>query len=311
MDILAIGSIFLMIWVIVGIHEFGHLLAAQKCGVGIEKFSIGLGPKLLSLYKKGRFPVHLCLIPLGGFVKIKGEKWNKPPNPDIPGKSIQDVWLGKQIFIFTAGVGFNLIFAFILGIILFIFSPDDIHVQLGAQQLIFQHVDSIPLALFSNFLYVFGLFIDRIIGIPLAIWQLIISPVGILAPTQHGGFSGLAGLGENIHLGIWSYLGLVYVLSIVIASFNILPILPLDGGQIITAGFREFFGPKSKAFKIIFWIASLQGFAILGIIVVKAIAGDFHRITTEHDYKGLMLISVIVILLILKFLLSKINKKKE
>lgn len=314
MDIFAIGSVFLMIWIIVGVHELGHLLAARKCGVGIEEFSIGLGPKLLRLSKKERFPVYLRPIPLGGFVKIKGEKWKKTANPDIPGESIQDASLGKQIFIFTAGIGFNLIFALILGAILFIFAPGNIHIQIASHQVIFQHVSTIPLALLSDFLYVFAFFVDTIIGVPVAIWHLLVSPIGILAPTQHGGFSGLAGLGQNIYLGVWSYAGLIYVLSIVIAAFNALPLFPLDGGQIVISLFRKLFGEKSNTFTIILWIVGFSGFILIGIILIRALVGDFHSITTHHDYKGIALVSAIGILLLLKlleYLLRKIGRKKQ
>ena len=46
-------------------HEFGHFLAAKKIGVRVEKFSLGLGPKLIGL-KKGKTEYCLSAIPLGG-----------------------------------------------------------------------------------------------------------------------------------------------------------------------------------------------------------------------------------------------------
>lgn len=54
------------------IHELGHFLAAKHAGVHIEEFAIGFGPKLFS-FKRGRTVYSLCVFPLGGYCKLKGE----------------------------------------------------------------------------------------------------------------------------------------------------------------------------------------------------------------------------------------------
>ena len=53
------------------IHELGHFLAARKCGVIVEKFSIGFGKKIFGFTSKGT-EFMVAAIPLGGFVKMKG-----------------------------------------------------------------------------------------------------------------------------------------------------------------------------------------------------------------------------------------------
>ena len=53
------------------VHELGHYLAARLVGVSVETFSIGFGPKLYS-WTSGETRYQLALLPLGGFVKIKG-----------------------------------------------------------------------------------------------------------------------------------------------------------------------------------------------------------------------------------------------
>ncbi len=59
--------------IIIFIHELGHFIAARKCGVEVETFSIGMGPVLL--HKKiGTTDYRLSLIPLGGYCGMKGEK---------------------------------------------------------------------------------------------------------------------------------------------------------------------------------------------------------------------------------------------
>ena len=54
------------------VHELGHFLMARRAGVIVEKFSLGFGPKLWS-YKSGGTEFILASIPLGGYVKMKGE----------------------------------------------------------------------------------------------------------------------------------------------------------------------------------------------------------------------------------------------
>lgn len=57
--------------ILVGLHEFGHLIAAKIFGMRVEQYSIGFPPKLFSV-KIGETEYSLSAIPLGGFVKISG-----------------------------------------------------------------------------------------------------------------------------------------------------------------------------------------------------------------------------------------------
>ena len=68
-------SFLVILGILVFVHEFGHFIAAKSAGVRVETFSVGMGPKLL---KKRWGDTEYCLsaIPLGGYVKLKGE------NPD-------------------------------------------------------------------------------------------------------------------------------------------------------------------------------------------------------------------------------------
>ncbi len=58
------------------VHEWGHFITAKKCGVNVEQFSLGFGPKLYSFMHKGT-EFTLCAIPLGGFVKMSGDERDK------------------------------------------------------------------------------------------------------------------------------------------------------------------------------------------------------------------------------------------
>ena len=58
--------------VLIFVHELGHFLACRYVGVGVEKFSIGFGPELVS-WQGRETRYSISAIPFGGFVKPKGE----------------------------------------------------------------------------------------------------------------------------------------------------------------------------------------------------------------------------------------------
>jgi regulator of sigma E protease len=68
-DILA-GAIILGILVL--LHEWGHFVAAKLCGVRVEVFSIGFGPRLWGV-KRGATDYRVSALPLGGYVRMAGD----------------------------------------------------------------------------------------------------------------------------------------------------------------------------------------------------------------------------------------------
>jgi len=58
--------------VLIFVHELGHFLVAKRSGVGVLKFSLGFGPKLIGI-KRGETEYLLSAFPLGGYVKMIGE----------------------------------------------------------------------------------------------------------------------------------------------------------------------------------------------------------------------------------------------
>src|SRR5260221_6136047 len=55
------------------IHEFGHYAVAKWLGVRVEVFSIGFGKRLIG-FRRGETDYRIAAIPLGGYVKMSGEK---------------------------------------------------------------------------------------------------------------------------------------------------------------------------------------------------------------------------------------------
>jgi regulator of sigma E protease len=105
------------IGLVIFVHELGHYLAARWCGVRVETFSLGFGPRLLGL-RVGPTDYQIALVPLGGFCRMAGEERRLdglPPEPDeLPAKSV-----GARFFIYSGGVLMNLLFGLVVFPILF------------------------------------------------------------------------------------------------------------------------------------------------------------------------------------------------
>ncbi len=82
---LTIIASIIVLGIMILIHEFGHYIAAKALGVGVEAFSIGLGPAILSIKSKSGTVFRISAIPFGGFVKLKGEELEKEePRKESP-----------------------------------------------------------------------------------------------------------------------------------------------------------------------------------------------------------------------------------
>lgn len=115
----------LVLGVLVIVHEAGHFFVARRNGVKVEEFGLGLPPRAIGFYKdaNGRWQRvglktkeapntiwSLNWIPLGGFVKIKGEEGEGPVDTD----SFVSKPISARIFIISAGVLMNVILAAVL-----------------------------------------------------------------------------------------------------------------------------------------------------------------------------------------------------
>jgi regulator of sigma E protease len=110
--ILLVISLVLFIGLIV-VHEFGHFIAARRGGVEIEEFGIFFPPRLYKHKTKAGWNFTINLLPLGGFVKLKGEH-DTDTEPGSYG--VAPLWTKTKIM--SAGVIMNLLTAFVLFTIL-------------------------------------------------------------------------------------------------------------------------------------------------------------------------------------------------
>jgi len=117
-----------LISILVFVHEFGHYWVARRCGVKIERFSIGFGPELFGWNDSHGTRWRFALLPLGGYVKMYGDA-NPASAPDKETvthmtdeeKKVSFFFqpVGKRAAIVFAGPLFNYAFAWIVLAIVF------------------------------------------------------------------------------------------------------------------------------------------------------------------------------------------------
>lgn len=105
---------FIVLAVLVLVHEFGHFLFAKKFGIRVDEFGLGFPPKIWGR-KYGETEYTLNWIPFGGFVRIFGEN---PDSDSLQGPDAKRAMVNKprwqQAIVLFGGILFNFIFAWIL-----------------------------------------------------------------------------------------------------------------------------------------------------------------------------------------------------
>jgi regulator of sigma E protease len=99
----------LLLSALVFVHEFGHFIVAIKTGIRVEEFGFGFPPKAWSI-KRGKTEYSINWIPLGGFVRIKGESGDNARDKDAFGG--RPLW--ARALVVLAGVTMNVVFAWVL-----------------------------------------------------------------------------------------------------------------------------------------------------------------------------------------------------
>ncbi len=103
----------LMLAFLIFVHELGHFTIARICGVKVEVFSIGFGKKLC-FFKLFGTQFALSLIPLGGYVKLKGmDKEENETNESTNDSYVQKSPFQK-LWILFGGAFFNFLFAILV-----------------------------------------------------------------------------------------------------------------------------------------------------------------------------------------------------
>ena len=123
-------SFALVISVVVFFHELGHLLVGKAVGVKAVRFSIGFGPKLLSV-TRGETEYRLSLLPLGGYVKFAGDNPYEELAPEERGRGFLEQPPWKKGLIAFAGPAANFVLAIALYFIVFAVPHQELAAQVG------------------------------------------------------------------------------------------------------------------------------------------------------------------------------------
>lgn len=97
---------FLILGIVIIVHELGHFLIAKLNGIVVEEFSVGMGPRIIST-QRGETLYSLRIVPFGGSCMMKGEDEDDTAEGSFNSKS---VW--RRIAVIVAGPLFNFILAF-------------------------------------------------------------------------------------------------------------------------------------------------------------------------------------------------------
>jgi regulator of sigma E protease len=121
-----VGSALVALGVLIFVHELGHFLVAKAVGVGVERFSLGFGPRLWSM-RRGETEYCVSIVPLGGYVKMLGEEAHGEelihPTTDAggidPAKSFVLKPLWARFLIVFAGPAMNFVLAAVIFSLIF------------------------------------------------------------------------------------------------------------------------------------------------------------------------------------------------
>ena len=107
----SLGAFVVALGILVAVHEWGHFYVARKCGVQVERFSIGFGKPIWRKMGKSGTEYVIAAIPLGGYVRMLDERID-----DVPEQLADSAFNNKPVLqrmaVIAAGPGVNFIFAF-------------------------------------------------------------------------------------------------------------------------------------------------------------------------------------------------------
>ena len=107
----SLGAFILALGILVAVHEWGHFYVARKCGVQVERFSIGFGKPIWRKLSKSGTEYVIAMIPLGGYVRMLDGRIDDVP-PELENKAFNNKTVLQRMAIIAAGPGVNFIFAF-------------------------------------------------------------------------------------------------------------------------------------------------------------------------------------------------------
>jgi regulator of sigma E protease len=230
--------VFCTISLLITLHELGHLFAAKRMGIPIARFSIGFGPKLWG-FTIGKTEYWLSAVPCGGYVL-----------PALPDDEVfEKVPLMKRIVFSLGGPVAN-----VLGAFLCLSLMNAARIGFSVNSVIYPPLEQI---------YQMTIQICSVIPLLFSHPNHLSTIVGIVA-----------GGGAHVGLSFGKLLQFSVLLNVNLAVFNLIPILPLDGGKIVMSLLRKIHQPLRKLELPL----TVGGWAVLLALTLYATALDISRL---------------------------------
>lgn len=107
----ALISVSIVLGIMIFVHEWGHFIAAKLCGVRVDVFSFGFGPRLFGV-KRGDTDYRLSALPFGGYVRMAGDNVVEERTGADYEYLSKTRW--QRVFIAVAGPAMNILLAFMI-----------------------------------------------------------------------------------------------------------------------------------------------------------------------------------------------------
>ena len=242
-----------IVTVIAFVHELGHFLVARWLGVRVEAFAVGFGRELLGYTDSRGTRWKLCLLPLGGYVRMFAENGRVPlpdggsraPSPSERALTYAHRSVGARAAIVLGGPLANLVFAVLILALLALATGR----AGGIDALSFGLGHAAGFA-YDNLLAIGGLLSGGTSGADM------LGPVGI---AQVSGDSAAA-------YGFGGVVLLTALLSVNIGLINLLPIPVLDGGHLVFLALERLrgwpLGPRLQRLSVLCGLTAVLGLSI-------------------------------------------------
>ncbi|GLR08756.1 zinc metallopeptidase RseP [Mixta theicola] len=106
----SLAAFIVALGILITVHEFGHFWVARRCGIKVERFSVGFGKALWRRRDRLGTEYVIALIPLGGYVKMLDERVESVP-PELRHQSFNNKTVLQRAAVIAAGPVANFLFA--------------------------------------------------------------------------------------------------------------------------------------------------------------------------------------------------------
>ncbi|ARD21732.1 sigma E protease regulator RseP [Shewanella japonica] len=107
-----LGSFIVVLGILITAHEYGHFWVARRCGIKVERFSIGFGKAIWRKVGQDGTEYVVAMIPLGGYVKMLDERVEDVPE-ELKDQAFNRKTVWQRIAVVSAGPIANFLFAIV------------------------------------------------------------------------------------------------------------------------------------------------------------------------------------------------------